>query len=222
MNAALDRILHRFLILRGGTSTAAGDLAWDISFPADIDAEGSTTLSFQCRFEVEGGRVTAIHCDAPLDRYSPDQATAVAELHVELTAAIERERVTFDSFEALAAYLASETGGEAEGGSIEIPAPTEDAESVFASVVPVAREPWVSLSTPFVDDADPDWLLDQNGDMTHIHFEAFDGSVSLACSFPLSLITGQRLLELIDDLASFRERLLEDLQGGDEEDDEAG
>ena len=220
MNVALDRILHRLLILRGGTATAAGDLAWDVSFPADLDAEDAPELAFPCRFVVEGGQVTAIHCDAPLASYTLEEATAVAELHTELAAAVERERITFDSFEALAAYLASETGAEAEDGSIEIPAPTEDEESVFASVVPVAREPWVSLSTPFVDDADPDWLLEQNGNMTHIHFEAFDGSMSLACAFPLALMTGQRLLELVDDLASFRERLIEDLDAGDEDDEE--
>jgi len=216
MNAAIDRILHRHLILRGGTSTAAGELAWDVSFPADPDDEGSPALSFTCRFTLEGGRVTAVDCEAPLDRYTPDQAAAVAELHTDLTASMERERITFDSFEALAAFLV-DAGATEEEGTVEMPT---GEESVFASVVPVAREPWVSLSIPFVDDADPDWLLEQTGNMTHIHFEAFDGSMSLACAFPLALMTGQRLLELIDDLASFRERLIEDLDAGDEDDEE--
>jgi hypothetical protein len=213
MDAAIDRILHRALILRGGIATRAGDLRWDVSFPDDPDAEDGPTLAFQCVFTVQGDRVSAVHCDAPLDRYTEDQASAVAELHDDLEAALARERIRFDSFEALAAYLV-EAGAQESEGSIEMPA---GEESVFASVVPVSREPWVSLSIPFDDDADPSFLLEQNGNLTHVHFEAFDGAVSLACAFPLAHLTGERLLELIDDLASFRERLLDELDGDDDE-----
>jgi hypothetical protein len=210
---SIDRILHRHLILRGGKSTAAGEMTWDVSFPEGPHADDAPPLSFQLRFAFEDGQVV-LHCDAPLDRYTAEQAVAVAELQTDVAESIERERITFASFEELAAYLV-EGGAHQEEGTIEMPAGDE---SVFASIVPVAREPWVSLSTPFVDDASPEWLLDQNGNMTHLHFEAFEGGVSLACAFPLALLTAERLIELIDDLSSFRERLLEDLDG-DEDDD---
>jgi len=47
----------------------------------------------------------------------------------------------------------------------------------------------VSLSTAFLDDVDPEWLLARNADLMHVHFEAFEESVSLACAFPLALLT---------------------------------
>ena len=218
---AIDRILHRVTILRNGTSAPAGDLAWDVSFPADPDDESSTALAFRCRFTLDGGQVTELHCDAPLGQYTPEESLAVAELNTDLAAAFARENITFPSFEAVADYLVAETGAVVQEGTVEIAPAEEDeeAESVFASVVPVAREPWVSLSTPFADDVDPEWLLEQNGNLTHVHFEGFEGSVSLACAFPLALLTAQRLVELIDDLAAFRLRLLDDLEGGDEEDE---
>lgn len=217
MHAAIDRILHRHILLRGGTATAAGDLAWDVSFfQADPDDDASPPLSFRCRFTVEGGRAT-VSCDAPTSPPTPEQAAAIDELRADLALSLERERVGFASFAELAAYLV-DAGATEEEGTIEVPAGDE---SVYLSVVPVSREPWVSFSIPFEDDADPEWLLAQNGDMTHVHFEAFEDSVSLACAFPLALLTGERLVELVDDLATFRERLLDDLEGGGEEDEDA-
>ena len=50
----------------------------------------------------------------------------------------------------------------------------------------VVSEPWVSLSTPFSDEASPEWLLEAAGSLTHLHFEAFEGAISLACAFPLA------------------------------------
>src|SRR5262245_15175394 len=129
MHAAIERILHRHILLRGGTATAAGELAWDVSFSLDPDDEASPALSFACRFTVEGGRVTTVHCDAPLDRYDADQAAAVAELHEELAGSLDRERIGFASFEALAVYLVK-AGATEDDGSIEVPAGDE---SVFLS-----------------------------------------------------------------------------------------
>jgi hypothetical protein len=220
--ATIDRILHRHAILRGGTSTAAGDRAWDIELPENVEDEDAVTLSFRSQITLEGGRVTSIGSDAPLDRYTEEQALLVAAFHTDLAAAFAREGVTFPSFEALAEHLVAEAGGEEEDGAVQIPSPDEDGEPVFVSLVPVAREPWVSLSTPFVDDVDPEWLLEQNGALTHVHFEAFEGSVSLACAFPLALVTGERVLELVGDLFTFRERLLEDLENGDEDEGAEG
>jgi hypothetical protein len=221
-SAAIDRILHRHVLQRGGTSTAAGELSWDVAFPADDEDEDAATLSFQNNFTLEDGRVTSIGCDAPLDQYTMDQAMAVASFQTDLAAALAREGMTFASFDALAEHLVAEADGEVDDGAVRIPPADEDGEPVFVSIVPVTGEPWVSLATPFVDGVDPGWLLEQNGELTHVHFEAFEGSVSLACAFPLAQVTGQRVLELVDDLFSFRERLLEELESGDEEEEEEG
>ncbi len=232
MNAAIDRILHRHMILRNGTAEPTGgqasgqtsgqtggaafELTWDVSFPADPEAEDADVLSFPCTFTVVEERVTAIHCGSPVDRYPPDQASVVSELVDDLAESLEREGVRFTSFEALVAYLVKAGGTETEG-SVEVPS---GADSTFVTVVPVEHEPWVSLSIPFDEDADPEWLLEKNGDLTHVHFEAFEGGVSLSTAFPLALLTAERLLELIEDLGSLRERLLDELDGGDEEDDQ--
>jgi hypothetical protein len=91
---------------------------------------------------------------------------------------------------------------------------------VYVSEVSVEHEPWVSLSIPFVDDVDPAWLLEQNGQLTLAHFESFEGEVSLACAFPLPDLTALRLLEMVDDLTSLRAALLDELNGGEEEEED--
>ncbi len=218
--AAIDRVLQRLVILRNGTATAAGDLAWDVTFPEDVEQAEGATLAFRIRVTLDGERASAVEHDAPLDRGTPARAAAVAAIQAELAAALAREAIRVPSAEALTEYLVAETGGELDEGTVEIPAGDVDGEPVFAAIVPVAREPWVNLSIAFDDGADPDWLLEQSGYLTHVHFEAFEGSVSLACAFPLALLTAQRLLELVDDLVTFREQLLDELDGGDGEGEE--
>lgn len=216
---AFDRIHQRLALTRGGTATLTGELRWEIALPEDADADDSPTLTFHNQVVIDE-RQLAIHCDAPLDQYTPAQAEAVAEFQRDLATAIKREAKSFASFDEVAEFLTAELGAELEEGTVEITPDDEDAEPVFVTDVAVAREPWISLSTPFVEDVDPAWLLEQNGLLTHVHFEAFEGDVSLATSLPLDGLTGQRLIELVEDLFSFRERLLDDLESGNEDEDE--
>jgi hypothetical protein len=216
-HAAVDRIHQRLALSRGGTAAVDGELRWAIEIPADLDDDDSPTLSFHNELVVEDGRLTAIQCDARLDLYTPEQGAVVATFQNNLATALRRETATFVTFAELTGFLVAELAATVEEGTVEIPAATEDGEPVFISEVPVAREPWVSLATPFVEDCDPVWLLEQNGLLTHLRFEAFEGDVSLATALPLLGLTGQRVVDMIEDLFSFRERLLEEMDGGGDE-----
>jgi hypothetical protein len=218
--AAVDRIHQRLALTRGGTATAAGVLRWEVALPEDPEADDGPILRFHNALKLEDGRVTTIDCDARLDRYTADQAGIVASFQAALATALRREGVVFASFADVAAFLEAEVGARMEEGAIEIAPEAEDVEPVFVSEAPVAREPWVNLSTAFVDDVDPEWLLEQNGLLTHLRFESFEGDVSLSSALPLADLTGQRLIELVDDLFSFRERLLDELEGGDEDEED--
>jgi hypothetical protein len=218
-SAALDRILQRLAISRGGTASAVeGGATWELTLPEDPEREDAPTFSFRDTFTLEGGRVTEITCDAQFDRCSKPQAFLVAGVTRELAAAIAREGVVFGAFREVEEFLAAELSGEVQDGFVEISS-GEDGPSVVVSDVRVAREPWVNLSTSFVDEVDPMWLLETNGALTHLHFETYEGEVSLACAFPLAHLTGARLVELIDDLFSFRDNLLTELEEGEDEDE---
>jgi len=216
----IERIHQRLALSRGGTVTTVGEMRWQIALPEDPDADDSPTLSFQNEVVIEE-RQLALHCDARLDQYTPAQADVVGAYQSELAAAIQREAAVFATFDDAAHFLVAELGGELEDGTVELAPADEDGEPVFVAEVAVAREPWVSLSTPFIEDVDPEWLLEQNGLLTHVHFEAFEGDVSLATALPLAGLSGQRLVELVEDLFSFRARLLDDLESGGDEDEDA-
>jgi hypothetical protein len=219
MKTELDRIHQRLALSRGGTATLTGELAWDIALPEDADADDSPTIKFKNQIVLHEQQLE-IHCDAPIDRLKPAQAEIIKAFQSDLGTAIRREGAGLASFDDVSRFLIAELGAALEEGTVEIPAATEDGEPVFVTDVAVAHEPWVSLAIPFVEDVDPEWLLEQNGLLTHVHFEAFEGDVSLATALPLAGLTGQRLVELVEDLFSFRERLLDELEGGEEEDDE--
>jgi hypothetical protein len=222
-HAAVDRIHQRLALSRGGSATAEGELRWAIEIASDLDRDDAPMLSFHNELVVEGGRITAIQCDARLDKYTPDEAGVVATFQNNLATALRRETVTFSAFADAAGFLAAELGAKEEDGTVEVPAVTEDGEPVFVSEAPVEGEPWVSLAIAFVDDVDPLWLLEQNAMLTHLRFEIFEGDVSLATALPLAGMTGQRMVEMIEDLFGYRERLLDELEnGGDEEGEEEG
>jgi hypothetical protein len=219
-SAAIDRILYRLAISRGGTAAAVeGGLTWEITLPEDPERDDGPTFSFRNTFTLEGGRVAEITCDTPMDRCSKVQAFLLAGVTREMAAALEREGVVFGAFSEVEAFLVREFSGKAEDGFVEISV-DEDGPTVVVSDVRVAHEPWVNLSTSFVDEVDPEWLLETNGALTHLHFETFEGEVSLACAFPLALLTASRLVELVDDLFSFRENLLTELEEGEDEEEE--
>lgn len=220
-HAAIDRIHQRLALSRGGTATASGPLRWDISIPEDFDDDDPTILSFHNELVIKDGHLTAVQCDARLDLYTPDQAGVVATFQSHLATALRRETVIFTSFADVSGFLVAEHDAKLEESTVEIAAADEDSESVFVSDIPVAGEPWVSVATAFVDDVEPLWLLEQNGLLTHLHFESFEGDVSLATALPLAGLTAQRLMELVEDVLSFRARLLEELDAEEEDDDEA-
>jgi hypothetical protein len=82
----------------------------------------------------------------------------------------------------------------------------------------VSREPWVEVSAAFDADANPAWLLEKNGEMTSVRFETAHDSVGLVAAFPISVLTAQRLLEMIDDVAVMRAALLDEYEEADDED----
>jgi hypothetical protein len=219
-HAALDRIVQRLCLELGGSAEPVGELGWDIVLPEDPEQEDGPKISFRDQFVVEDGRITSLESDAPMDKVGPAQQQMLRELHQALANALRLESTGFASFDDVAKFLVAELEASVEDDTVEIPAREEGGEPVYVSEVPVAREPWVSLSVAFDDDTDPEWLLEMNGNLSHVHFESFDGSVTLATAFPRALLTGQRLLELVDDLVSYREEMLAEMEGEDDEEDD--
>jgi hypothetical protein len=221
--SAIDRIFERLVIARGGTVEPEGALRYRVTIPDEVElagaeAEEAPSFTFRDTLTVSGSKVNQIDCDAPVDTFAPVRAATLGRFQTDLAVALHRETVAFSSFADVERFLVTELGAEAHGDFIEI-AP-EDAEPVFVSSVHVAREPWVSFSTPFVDGVDPEWLLEKTGELTHLHFESFEGDVSLACAFPLAHLTGQRLFELVEDLVFFRETMLAEIEGDEGEGDD--
>ena len=217
--AAIDRIHQRLASSQGGTAKAAGPMRWEISLPENDENEDAPRLTFHNELVLEDGRIT-VQCDARLDRYSPDQAGVVATFQASLATALKREGATFASFADLTAFLKVEVGAKVEDELAEIAPDSDDVTPVFVTAVSAAHELWVSFATAFVDDVDPAWLMEQNGLLTHLHFEVFEGDTSLVTTLPLASLTGQRVIEVVEDLFSYREFLLEDLEGGDDEDED--
>ncbi|APR75420.1 Hypothetical protein A7982_00766 [Minicystis rosea] len=217
--AAIDRIHQRIANSQGGSATADGPMRWEISLPEDDENEDSPRVTFHNELLVEDGSVT-VQCDARLDRYTPDQAGVVATFQASLATALKRDGVTFASFEDLTSFLKTEVGAKIEDGLAEIAPDSDDATPVFVTTVIASHEPWVSFAIAFVDDADPVWLMEQNGLLTHLHFEVFEGDTSLVATLPLASLTGQRVIEVVEDLFLYRELLIEDLEGDDEDEDE--
>jgi hypothetical protein len=218
--SAIGRIFQRLVIARGGTVEPEGALRYRVTIPDELDeepegGEAAPTFSFRDTLTLAAGKVTQIDCDAPVDTYAPERAGTLGRFQTDLAVALHRETVAFATFADVESFLVTELGAEAHGEFIEI-AP-EDAEPVFVSHVHVAREPWVSFSTPFTEGVEPEWLLEKTGELTHLHFESFEGDVSLACAFPLALRTGQRLFELVEDLVFFRESMLAEAEGDEDE-----
>ncbi len=219
-DAALDRILQRLAANRGGQVDAEADgTSWKIQFPEDSEQDGSPVIRFRLALKLEGERLTGIEVQAALDDMTKDQTAAVQEFTTDLQAGLQLESTAFLKFEAVREFLVNALAAEIEDGVVVIRRDEDDDGPIYVSEVTVVGEPWVSLSTPFADEADPEWLLDQNGALTHLHFEASDGAVSLSTSFPLALLTGQRILELVDDLFTQRDDLLDELndEGDDDE-----
>src|SRR5688572_15554742 len=148
--AAIERILQRLCIARSGTATPAGPQRWAIEI--EDGEEPATTLTF-----TQGVKADGLHlsCDAPLDRYTPAQARAVAELQTELATALTHEKIRFLSFADVAAFIDGryEADVHADDGYLVIG--PEGAIPISITGPHVSREPWVEVSAAFDNDANP-------------------------------------------------------------------
>lgn len=193
--AAIERILQRLCIARSGQATPAGADRWTVEIEDGQDP--ATTLTFIQGVSPDGLRLS---CDAPLDRSTVAQATAVAELQSELTTALTQEKIRFKSFADVAAFIDGryEADVHADDGWLVIG--PDGAVPVSVTGPHVSREPWIEVSAAFDADANPAWLLEKNGEMTSVRFEMANDSVGLVAAFPIPLLTAQRLVEMIDDV----------------------
>lgn len=221
-SAAIERILHRVCIFFGGRAVADGPMRWALSIPESPDDPDDRGLAFHLDVHHVEGQL-GIDCDAPIDTYTKDQAILLSKVTRAFADGLTRERRTFATFADLTAFLQEEHTIEdhSADGYLFI---QDDADfPVTVSEVAVAREPWITVETPFVEEVDASWLLERNGLMTYLHFESNEDGVSLSASLPLALLTGQRLTELIDDLILFcanTEQALDDEDEDDEGEDE--
>jgi len=117
-----------------------GGVTLERRFPESLEDETSTTLSFQCRFVVEGGKVNTIECDAPLKRYTMDRpgrrslARGAREGAHARAGAVRFVR---------AGHEVSRGGGRRQRGGVDRdPALFADDERGLCLPRPVAREPW--------------------------------------------------------------------------------
>ena len=220
--AAVDRIVQRLARARLGQAASDGELAWDVAFPEHREDEPPGEVAFTLRVPLKDGVPIAIESDGPEADLAQGPMAERARFLADLAGALAQERVTFDSFEALASYLIEAFDCEIENsGAVRIDPVGENGtplRPLFVSPVLLAGEAWVNLESPFPADFSAESLLRMNGELTHLHFEAFDGGVRLAGAFPLVLMTGRRVTELIDDLVRFRvmvsERLVDEREDG--------
>jgi hypothetical protein len=220
-SAAVERILHRVCIAFGGEAQPDGPMCWSLAIPEDIDNEDEAGLAFHVALRHVEGR-QEIDCDAPLDSYTKEQAILVAQVMREFADGLAREQRTFATFADVAIFL--KEGHTIEDHSANGYLFVQDNEDfpVTVNEVLVARETWVTVETPFVEEVDESWLLERNGLMTYLHFESDEDGVSLSATFPLAMLTGQRLTEIMDDVVLFCRNAERELDGEDGEDDEEG
>ena len=213
--AAIERILQRLCIARSGDATPAGPNRWAIEI--EDGEEPPTTLTFTQGVTPDALRLS---CDAPLDRYTPAQAVVVAQLQAELATALTQEKIHFRSFTDIAAFIDGryEADVHADDGYLVI---GPDGEVPISITAPhVSREPWVEVSVAFDDDANPAWLLEKNGEMTSVRFETANDSVGLVAAFPITVLTAQRLIEMIDDVLVMYAALTAEYEEADDEDED--
>lgn len=221
--AEIERILQRLCIARRGAATPTGAERWMVEIEDADDPEAM--LTFTQGVTTDGLRLS---CDAPLDRYTPAQATAVAELQTELATALSHEKIRFRSFADVAAFIDGRYEAEVHADDGFLVIGPDGAVPISITGPHVSREPWIEVSAAFDDAANPAWLLEKNGEMTSVRFETANDSVGLVAAFPIPALTAQRLLEMIDDvlvmyavlLAEYEDYEETDDEGEDEEEDE--
>ena len=212
--SAIQRILGRLSRDKGGDVSRSEDGAWAVSI-ADPTRDGER-LSFELAIAVEDGRVTRIECDAPVDTYSIEQATRVASYIRKISERLTSERIGFESYEGLARFVERdhEVAREPDRDrlTIDVEPPIDISGTTFDG------EPWIWFGAWFgeSEELDPARLLTQNGECVFLDFEDIDGDVYLSTALPLAMLTGARVLEVIEDLSAWHAIFKE----GDDEDDD--
>lgn len=220
-SAAVERILHRVCIAFGGKALSDGPMRWALMIPQNVEDDDDDGLAFHVELQhVQGSQ--EIDCDAPLNTYTKEQAVLVAQVMRAFADGLAREQRTFATFADVAAFLKEAHTVEDHSADGYLFVQDNEDFPVTVNEVLVARETWVTLETPFVEEVEASWLLERNGLMTYLHFESDEDGVALSASFPLALLTGQRLTELMDDLVLFCGNAERELDGEDEDEDEDG
>ena len=215
--AAIERILQRLCIARSGSATAAGPQRWAIEIEDGEDPPAM--LTFVQGVKADG---LGLSCDAPIDRYPPAHATVVADFQAELATALAHEKIRFGSFAEVAAFIDARYEAEVHADDGFLVIGPEGEVPISITGPHVSREPWIEVSAAFDADADPAWLLEKNGEMTSVRFEAANDSIGLVAALPITMVTAQRLLEMIDDVGVMRAVLLDENEEGGDDDDEDG
>ncbi len=195
---AVERILHRLCAVREGSAFAAGELRWAITLHGSI--------AFHETVHLDAGRVAEIVCDAQLDRFTPAQATIVARFHADVSAAFQRERVAFASFDDVRAFVYTAYKTAVRDGVCVLS--IGDDEVTVRELV-VEREPWLSIGCLFMaaDEVSAGWLLAKSAELVHLGFAQQAGEIRVETALPLEAISAQRLIELIDDVLAQRTAL---------------
>jgi hypothetical protein len=159
-----------------------------------------------------------------------------AELLVDLGKRIDDECASFIDFDDVRQWLASRwelARDEEDTVAVDYTLPSDDddddededaaprTQRVHVSAYEVDGEPWVVLSSGVVrqDDADPEDLLLRNSKLPFAMFglDEADGVYNLYYSFPIEAMSGARLVDLLDSLASTADSLEEELDTGDDD-----
>ena len=216
-HASIERLIHRVCMDHFGAATPLGPLRWQVAIAEDGEAE---PLRFTQTVSTDG---LVLHNDAEV--LTVAHGTLIGRFQTELATALRNERIVFDSFAQLAAYLEGQytIAAHLDDGYIVF---NPDADHPIAITAPtVAREPWIELSVGFPGEANPAWLLEQNGNATCVRFEITGDDneiVKLVSSMPLLAMTGQRVIDVIEDLITYHGNYLRDYEAGDEEEEDDG
>jgi hypothetical protein len=216
-HASIERLLHRICMDYFGAATPLGPLRWQIEIAEEAEAE---PLRFTQTVSTDG---LVLHNDAEV--LTVAQGTLIGRFQTDFATALRNERIVFDSFAQLAAYLEGQyaIASHLDDGYIVFNPETEHPIAITAPTV--AREPWIELSVDFPGDANPAWLLEQNGHATCVRFEITGDDheiVKLVSSLPLLALTGQRIIDIIGDLITYHGNYLRDFEAGDEAEDDDG
>ncbi|HEU0035501.1 MAG TPA: hypothetical protein VFQ53_33050 [Kofleriaceae bacterium] len=167
------------------------------------------------------GDAVRIATDGPWPDIDVEVAREFASFMRGVAMRLDHEAVRFDSFEDIGAYLERDERARYDAAEeVVYFHPISSVETVRVYPVQVAGEPWIAFSITLAEDdqVDPSWALLQNARSSCGSLAWVDVAdrYDLEHTYPLMELTGQRLYELLETLATKRESLLADLDDGDD------